>query len=188
MCTCYTTLVDMHPKKEDMNNQTGKQFLFYPIIIKVFLAIFSLVMLFSSFFLENEAYPLNSLAVFCHSKQHLFFIFFSSNLIFLFCFFPPVVSHMDAFCLWLQFYPTSMRAMGLGACSGMARIGAIITPFVAQVGLGTCTPPLWRKQAWVHLTDRGHYHAICGSCRPGYGHTNTDHFQVCLGTCVSSMP
>ncbi|XP_076434942.1 synaptic vesicle 2-related protein-like [Babylonia areolata] len=32
-----------------------------------------------------------------------------------------------------EFYPTSMRAMGLGACSGMARIGAIVTPFVAQV-------------------------------------------------------
>ena len=26
-----------------------------------------------------------------------------------------------------------MRAVGLGACSGMARIGAIVTPFVAQV-------------------------------------------------------
>ena len=36
--------------------------------------------------------------------------------------------------LFLQVYPTSMRAVGLGACSGMARIGAIITPFVAQVG------------------------------------------------------
>ena len=48
-----------HTQKEDMNNQTGKQFLFYPIIIKVFLAIFSLEMLFSSFFLEKEAYPLN---------------------------------------------------------------------------------------------------------------------------------
>lgn len=32
-----------------------------------------------------------------------------------------------------EFYPTSMRAMGLGVCSGMARIGAIATPFVAQV-------------------------------------------------------
>ncbi|XP_025092946.1 synaptic vesicle 2-related protein-like isoform X3 [Pomacea canaliculata] len=32
-----------------------------------------------------------------------------------------------------EFYPTSMRAMGLGTCSGMARIGAIVTPFVAQV-------------------------------------------------------
>ena len=28
-----------------------------------------------------------------------------------------------------------MRAVGLGACSGMARIGAIVTPFVAQVSI-----------------------------------------------------
>ena len=33
----------------------------------------------------------------------------------------------------VQFYPTSMRALGLGTCSGMARVGAIATPFVAQV-------------------------------------------------------
>ncbi|KAJ8313044.1 hypothetical protein KUTeg_010417 [Tegillarca granosa] len=32
-----------------------------------------------------------------------------------------------------EVYPTSMRAIGLGSCSGMARIGAIITPFVAQI-------------------------------------------------------
>lgn len=34
-----------------------------------------------------------------------------------------------------EVYPTSMRAIGLGSCSGMARIGAIVTPFVAQVML-----------------------------------------------------
>lgn len=34
-----------------------------------------------------------------------------------------------------EVYPTSMRAIGLGSCSAMARIGAIVTPFVAQVTL-----------------------------------------------------
>ncbi|KAK3084065.1 hypothetical protein FSP39_007577 [Pinctada imbricata] len=34
-----------------------------------------------------------------------------------------------------EVYPTSMRAIGLGSCSGMARVGAIVTPFVAQVML-----------------------------------------------------
>lgn len=29
-----------------------------------------------------------------------------------------------------------MRAIGLGSCSGMARVGAIVTPFVAQVRFG----------------------------------------------------
>ncbi|KAI0239633.1 Synaptic vesicle 2-related protein [Lamellibrachia satsuma] len=34
-----------------------------------------------------------------------------------------------------QVYPTTTRALGLGSCSGMARVGAIVTPFVAQVML-----------------------------------------------------
>ncbi|CAJ0580676.1 unnamed protein product, partial [Mesorhabditis spiculigera] len=32
-----------------------------------------------------------------------------------------------------EVYPTTLRAVGLGASSGMARVGAILTPFVAQV-------------------------------------------------------
>ncbi|XP_074642627.1 synaptic vesicle 2-related protein-like isoform X2 [Tubulanus polymorphus] len=40
-----------------------------------------------------------------------------------------------------EVYPTTMRALGLGTCSGMARIGAIVTPFVAQVML-TSSPSL----------------------------------------------
>ncbi|XP_006817913.1 synaptic vesicle 2-related protein-like [Saccoglossus kowalevskii] len=34
-----------------------------------------------------------------------------------------------------EVYPTTVRAIGLGACSGMARVGALLTPFVAQVML-----------------------------------------------------
>lgn len=37
------------------------------------------------------------------------------------------------FFLNLQVYPTATRALGLGMSSGMARVGALITPFVAQV-------------------------------------------------------
>ncbi|EFO92676.1 hypothetical protein CRE_16349 [Caenorhabditis remanei] len=31
-----------------------------------------------------------------------------------------------------EVYPTTLRAVGLGTCSAMARIGAIVTPFIAQ--------------------------------------------------------
>lgn len=34
-----------------------------------------------------------------------------------------------------EVYPTATRALGLGTSSGMARVGALITPFVAQVML-----------------------------------------------------
>lgn len=32
-----------------------------------------------------------------------------------------------------EVYPTPIRALALGSCSGMARIGALLTPFVSQV-------------------------------------------------------
>ncbi|CAG7731972.1 unnamed protein product [Allacma fusca] len=32
-----------------------------------------------------------------------------------------------------EVYPTSMRAIGIGTCSSLARIGAMVTPYVAQV-------------------------------------------------------
>jgi nitrate/nitrite transporter NarK len=32
-----------------------------------------------------------------------------------------------------EVYPTVLRSVGLGACSGMARTGAVLTPYVAQV-------------------------------------------------------
>ncbi|CAG0915694.1 unnamed protein product [Notodromas monacha] len=36
-----------------------------------------------------------------------------------------------------EVYPTSLRAVGVGTCSGAARFGAMVTPFVAQVLLRT---------------------------------------------------
>ncbi|KAK0417939.1 hypothetical protein QR680_013289 [Steinernema hermaphroditum] len=35
-----------------------------------------------------------------------------------------------------EVYPTTLRALGLGTSSAMARLGAIVTPFVAQVAAG----------------------------------------------------
>jgi len=32
-----------------------------------------------------------------------------------------------------QVYPTPLRAVGVGTCSAMARLGAMVTPYVAQV-------------------------------------------------------
>lgn len=32
-----------------------------------------------------------------------------------------------------EVYPTSLRAVGVGSCSAMARFGAMVTPYVAQV-------------------------------------------------------
>jgi len=37
-------------------------------------------------------------------------------------------------CNYLQVYPTTIRALGMGLCTATARVGAIISPFVAQVG------------------------------------------------------
>ncbi|KAH3882629.1 hypothetical protein DPMN_006573 [Dreissena polymorpha] len=46
-----------------------------------------------------------------------------------------------------EVYPTSMRAIGLGMCSSMARVGAIVTPFVAQV--------LLKVSAYVAISTYG---------------------------------
>ena len=32
-----------------------------------------------------------------------------------------------------EVYPTGLRSVGVGACSGMARFGAMMTPYIAQV-------------------------------------------------------
>lgn len=32
-----------------------------------------------------------------------------------------------------EVYPTSLRSIGVGGCSSLARLGAMLTPYVAQV-------------------------------------------------------
>lgn len=32
-----------------------------------------------------------------------------------------------------EVYPTPLRAVGVGTCSAMARLGAMVTPYIAQV-------------------------------------------------------
>uniref|UniRef100_A0A8R1HUC3 MFS domain-containing protein n=1 Tax=Caenorhabditis japonica TaxID=281687 RepID=A0A8R1HUC3_CAEJA len=63
-----------------------------------------------------------------------------------------------------EVYPTTLRAVGLGTCSAMARIGAIVTPFIAQVSrkkrrLGANYTLVMARQWFInaHLTvqDRG---------------------------------
>lgn len=36
-----------------------------------------------------------------------------------------------------EVYPTPLRAVGVGSCSAMARLGAMVTPYVAQVLLNS---------------------------------------------------
>jgi len=38
----------------------------------------------------------------------------------------------------VQVLPTTVRSVGLGMCSSVARIGALLTPFVAQVCTHHC--------------------------------------------------
>ena len=45
----------------------------------------------------------------------------------------PFVIPSILFIFLFQVYPTVVRSLGLGSGSAMARIGAMLTPFVAQV-------------------------------------------------------
>lgn len=35
--------------------------------------------------------------------------------------------------IYEQVYPTVLRSVGVGSCSGVARLGAMLTPYIAQV-------------------------------------------------------
>lgn len=42
-------------------------------------------------------------------------------------------AHQTVFIYTPECYPTPIRALGMGICSGLARCGAVVTPYVAQV-------------------------------------------------------
>lgn len=66
----------------------------------------------------------------CTTRQVLIFFLFSAR-----CFISG--AFQSAYVYTPEYYPTNSRAIGIGTCSAMARVGAIITPFVAQVLLKT---------------------------------------------------
>ena len=47
------------------------------------------------------------------------------------------LSFQAAYVYTPEVYPTVLRSIGVGSCSGMARLGAALTPYVAQVLMKT---------------------------------------------------
>lgn len=72
----------------------------------------------------------STLVLFASSRATLTFFLFSAR---------ALISggFQASFVYTPEAYPTNVRALGLGTCSGMARIGALLTPFVAQVMMET---------------------------------------------------
>lgn len=44
-----------------------------------------------------------------------------------------LISYQAAYVYTPEVYPTILRSVGVGSCSGMARFGAMLTPYIAQV-------------------------------------------------------
>lgn len=53
-----------------------------------------------------------------------------------------------------EVYPTALRSVGVGGCSALARLGAMMTPYVAQV--------LLQSSVWSAVSVYGLF-AICAS-------------------------
>lgn len=82
---------------------------------KITMGISSFVGTFSFFFLNFCAHPL------------------VTNILLLITRFACQAVFTGAYVYTNEVYPTSIRVLGMGCCSAMARIGAMLTPFVAQV-------------------------------------------------------
>ena len=70
-----------------------------------------------------------------------------------------------------EVYPTNMRGIGLGACSGAARIGCMITPFVAMVSRRTENSAIGLLQLTItwykirHAGGQAHYYSPTGTLK-----------------------
>ena len=53
-----------------------------------------------------------------------------------------------------EVYPTALRSVGVGGCSSLARLGAMCTPYVAQV--------LFQNSVWSAVSVYGFF-AVCAS-------------------------
>ena len=65
----------------------------------------------------------------------------------------------------MQVYPTAVRSIALGMGSSLGRLGAMITPYIAQVSLAqTSQPHLVGINIFVHLETKGTVpRCICGA-------------------------
>ena len=51
-----------------------------------------------------------------------------------------------------EVYPTALRSVGVGGCSALARLGAMLTPYVAQV--------LFQSSIWSAVSIYGVFAAL----------------------------
>ena len=54
-----------------------------------------------------------------------------------------------------EVYPNTLRSVGVGSCSAMARFGAMLTPYIAQVGIKPTTHPDTPPQVLLRQSFQG---------------------------------
>ena len=72
----------------------------------------------------------SALVLFAHSRNMLTFFLFTARAL--------ISGGFQASYVYTpEVFPTEIRALAMGSCSGMSRLGALLTPFVAQVLIET---------------------------------------------------
>lgn len=76
----------------------------------------------------------------CNDQNTEFFLYFRRAFLTVMLFFARGIIagvFQAAYVYTPEVYPTSLRAVGVGSCSAMARLGAMVTPYVAQVKISS---------------------------------------------------